>query len=485
MPGNDVGSPCIAYNCMSEAWDLIHDLNGGTRAMRIARERWLPKEPAEKPTDYENRLNRSFLFGKYPDTVQTLGEKPFSREIELKNADGLHESLNPIEKNADHEGTSLTVFSQQGFHHGINYGKHHILVDMPVVGDGIRLDEQRNRDIRPYFVHVKSPDLIGWKSESRPGGGGRVLTEIRIREIRVVQGGDDNYDEQETEFIRVYRLNEWILYRKVTDNKTGKGAYVEDSRGKNSLGEIPLVTFYFDLKASFMQAKPVLEDLAWMNCAHWQSSSDQRNILRVARLPLLFWKGFTSDELKKVVASAAASVKTTNKDADGKFIEHSGKAIEAGRLDIKDIEDAMDILALQPEVENVPQKTATGEIIANSKKETQLQSWVRREEYAIEECYRLAAKWVGAKLPQKFSVDIFSDFAIGGRSLQETDRILAARRDRVITQRKTLEELKRRSILSGDTDVEKEISGTSAEQGLIDTGEQFNQGGNVDNPPEN
>jgi len=35
-----------------------------------------------------------------------------------------------------------------------------------------------------------------------------------------------------------------------------------------------------------MQAKPPLLDLAWLNVEHWQSASDQSNILHVARVPI-------------------------------------------------------------------------------------------------------------------------------------------------------------------------------------------------------
>jgi hypothetical protein len=465
-----VGTPCLAYNDMCQAWDLIHDLLGGTRAMRAAGKRWLPQEPKEEDSAYKNRLARSFLFGKYKDTVKNLAEKPFSREITLKNPDGLDEQLVAIEKDADREKTNLTVFSQQAFQHAINYGKHHILVDVPTIPKDITLDDQRKFDLRPYWVHVTAPNLIGWKSETLAGGGGRMLTEIRIREYKIVEAGDDNYEQKLVEHIRVYRREEWILYREDENPTSKQKGYVEVARGKNTLGRIPLVTFYFDGEASFMKACPVLEDLAWMNAAHWQSNSDQRNILRVARLPILFFKGLTKDELQNLVVGIQAAIKSTSKDAEGKYIEHTGKAIEAGRLDLQDLESMMQVLSLQPEIENVPQKTATGEMIANGKSETALQAWVRREEHALEECYRISAEWIGKELPKDFSADIFSDFAIGGRSLQEIDRLQKLRDSHNIDQRTILKESVRRSLLAQDTDIEKVMADTKDEQGMINTG---------------
>ena len=46
----------------------------------------------------------------------------------------------------------------------------------------------------------------------------------------------------------------------------------------------------------FMTAHPPLMDLAWLNLAHWQSASDQRHILHVARVPILFGRNLTLPE---------------------------------------------------------------------------------------------------------------------------------------------------------------------------------------------
>jgi len=69
---NTVDSPCSAYNAMQAHWGLIDDLLGGTLAMRAAGEKWLPKEPKEENKSWQNRLDRSILYGAYADTVDDL-----------------------------------------------------------------------------------------------------------------------------------------------------------------------------------------------------------------------------------------------------------------------------------------------------------------------------------------------------------------------------------------------------------------------------
>ena len=75
----------------------------------------------------------------------------------------------------------------------------------------------------------------------------------------------------------------------------------------NQVGELPLL------------------DLAWLNIAHWQSSSDQRHVLTVARFPMLAGSGVP--ENTNVVVGPDRMLTTPN--ADGKFyyVEHTGAAI--------------------------------------------------------------------------------------------------------------------------------------------------------------
>ena len=74
-----VDTTSIEYDSMAHRWSLLHDLLGGTEAMRAAKSEWLPREPRETYTAYENRLRRSFLYNGFADTVEKLVAKPFPR----------------------------------------------------------------------------------------------------------------------------------------------------------------------------------------------------------------------------------------------------------------------------------------------------------------------------------------------------------------------------------------------------------------------
>ncbi len=61
-------------------------------------------------------------------------------------------------------------------------------------------------------------------------------------------------------------------------------------------------------------------DLAYINIMHWQSQSDQDNILHVARAPILFGKGIPEGTVVKI--GVDSEIICNAEGADFKFVEH-------------------------------------------------------------------------------------------------------------------------------------------------------------------
>ena len=123
---DDVATPCAAWRAMAEDWALIHDLLGGTRAMRAAGERWLPREPKESLEAYRIRLSRSVLFNGLGRAVQTLVGKPFGRPVTL--SDDADPRVRALAHDLDLAGRNLTVFARDVLAAALADGLSHILV---------------------------------------------------------------------------------------------------------------------------------------------------------------------------------------------------------------------------------------------------------------------------------------------------------------------------------------------------------------------
>ena len=443
---NAVNEPNGAYKEMAERWELIHDLLGGTKRMREAGKIWLPAEPREEALAYENRLERTFLYGALADTIDKIASKPFSRPVQTRNAD----ALQAVVEDPCMKGLDMTQFARELFLDAAVHGVAHILVDYPKVGEGLSLADEREAEARPYFVRIAPPDLIGWRSERLTGGRER-LTQIRVREYRSEPDGE--YGDREVKRVRVLNDDTFEVWEQDEDQD-----WLRVDEGHHSFGRIPLVTLYFDHE-SFMVARPPFEDLAWLNLAHWQSNSDQRNILRFARMPLLYQFGVSEEEIdSEITIGPSQLIRSTNPDAKMGYVEHGGKAIETGDKDLRNLEAQMEVMGLQPLIQKTGGATATGRALDEARTHSNIQSWIRATEGALLEALATAGEWVNVELPDDAAVDIFSDFGLTMKAEQDIKALIDMRKASLISARTFLDEVKRRGLLSDAIDVDAEIA---------------------------
>jgi len=454
---NDVFSPCTGWMRMHEHWQLPDTLLGGTLAMRAAGKTYLPKEPKEKQQKWQARLDRSVLYNGYEDSLDNLTSRPFSREVAI--AIDLPESLQVLEDDCDGFGTSFHNFTRGCYYEAVHRGIVHILVDFPPAPAERTKEDEQKWGVRPYFRMVTSPELIGWRFESFSPYAPPVLSQIRIKEDVVEPDGA--YGDQETSYVKVIERDKWERHKKTDNSNTT----IVESQGVNTLGKIYMVSIYFNKsKNKLMVAKPCLEGLAWMNLAHWQSYSDQRNILRFARTGILFGKGMKEEDVNKdITIGPNFSFLTESENADLSYVEHNGNAIEAGEHDIESIEAKMNQLGMQPFISSTKEETATGKEIDESRNQSDVQTWIMAMEQGIVDALKLAYEWIDEEPPDDLDVDIYSDFSVVTRGTQDLDTIDKGRARGDISQRTYLNECKRRDVLSETVDVDQEVEDTKGE----------------------
>lgn len=470
-----IDTPSVEYARMYDDWEPIHDLLGGTPGMRDAGERWLPREPHEKHANYLIRLRRSTLYNVYKHTVRTITSRPFERPISL---DGIPDSrdhvLNRVAGDVDLQGTALNAFAKAVFRAGVTYGLTHLLVDHTRTPEGVSAAEEDALRPRPYVRHATPPQVIGWEVEPDETGRPR-LAEIRVRDVTTERVG--RWGSRHAHWIRVYRPGSYEVWRGENEDsrkptstdyfqspeilkrrswemvEQGPMTYV-DAEGRPA---IPLVTIYFN-STGFMTGEPPLLDLAWLNIVHWQSSSDQRNILRFSRLAQLFFKGFSDDDMKAVSTASVNSLwSARNKDADVKYVEHTGAAIGAGEEDLRRLEDRMEVLGSQPLLEKSVDSTATGVTLNEARQTSDVLAWVESAEVGLREALAACCRWRGEEPPEKLAVNLFSDFTIMGRT-EDFKELREMRASGDLSRRTLLTEARRRGVVAETVDVDEELA---------------------------
>ena len=320
---DDPSKPIPAVEAMRQDWAIVAPLMGGTAAMRAAGKQLLPQYPAEQDEAYIERLKLSTLLPAYAETIGNMTSRVFAEPLQL--GDDVPPELVTLTEDIDAAGNDLNSWAVDWFMRGLSHGLCHVLVEFPrAQGLRTRADEIA-AGVRPYAVIIKPDQVLGWRTAN-----GRLA---QVRYLETVDEPNGQFGVSTVTQIRVLEPGIWRTYRKAEKGD----AWALHEEGATSLSYIPWVTFYTG-RTGLMTAKPPLLELAHLNVKHWQSQSDQDNLLHVARVPLLFM--FTDDEEFKLVISAGSATRMP-KDGDAKYVEHTGAAITAGRESLQDLIEEM------------------------------------------------------------------------------------------------------------------------------------------------
>jgi len=382
--------------------EMILSLWGGTRVMRDAGVTYLPQEPGEEKEAYNNRKARTTLTNIFKKTVNTFAGRIFEDPVTVTEADQFNEFL----ENVDLESRDFHRFSHDLTRFAIRDGLRFILVDAPVAEDVKTKADENKAGIRPYFVEVDRRQVLGWKTEV--SGSDRIFSQFRFMEKAEVI--EDEFTTTVIDQIRVIEPNRVRLFR-----KDGAGNWQLHQEIPTSIDFVPVVPVFSD-RQGFMKAQPPLLDIAWLNVEHWQKSSDQSNILHVARVPILHWAGYKAaynDEGKEteLIVGPNTLAKSPNENARLEYVEHSGAAIGAGRQDLIDIEDRM--VALGAEF-TTPQHsgtvTATEKAINESGDISELSAFAQNLKDSLTVAMNMVGKMMGIEF--KGTVNVPTDLGI-------------------------------------------------------------------------
>lgn len=449
----DVSSTSGAYRRMLPRWELIATLEAGTEAMRAAAETYLPKHQYETKDAYEERLGRATLLNYTRFTLNSLTGKAFKEPPML--ADDAPTELVDFAEDVDGAGTGMGVFARRWFKSGLAKAFCHVLVDFSRPEereDGRpRTREDDARDgVRPFWVLVAPENVIFAHAETVDGR--EVYTHVRIRETETMREG---FEEVVKERIRVLEPGYFWLYEKQQSRRNSKPKWVVIEEGAMGVDYVPMVTFYTDREGT-AEGIPPLQDLAHLNVEHFQSKSDQRNVLTVARFPMLAVSGApaTDDETDQPLQIGPKKWLSLS-DPQGKFyyVEHTGAAIEAGRNDLHDLEEQMSGYGAEFLKKRPGSVTATGRVLDSSEAISPLQAMGVDFRDAMTVACQMTLDWLNrsdADPSVVFEVDV--DGALGdGKELDVLDK---ARTRRDISRVGYLGELKRRGVLDEDFDAD-------------------------------
>lgn len=475
----DPTTPSLWYGRMAPYWQLANDLMGGTLSMRLAKQRRLPRHPSESDASYTRRIESAVLFNVFRMTSDTLAGYPFSEPIALEP--DVPAALREMIEDIDMCGTHLDVFARMWFLEALRKGFSHVLVEYPTPqaradGQPRTLADDRREGLRPYWVHIRPEDLYAARAQMIEGK--EVITHIRFRSDEVVVSEDGLSEgirqrvvEREPGRQRAWTYNDQL-------RRWDPGEWIALTLPDGRPAPVTLVTLYTSREA-FMVSRPPLEDLAHINVAHWQSDSDQRNILSVCRFPMLFGTGIDDADGKTLAVGPNQMLTASDHQAKFGYVEHKGAGIEAGERDLSSLERrmasyGMDFLRERPTI-----YTATGRVLDQAGVFSPLQVMTISARDAIETALLFTALWAG--LPEGGSIKLNMEFIPMLVESADLAALELAWQNGIISDETYATELQRRKTLSPDLNVKTEVEG--AEQRRKELTKLKNEGKTAPQPP--
>ena len=352
IPSNQIINRSAIFVPLETVWAMVDALYSGTQTMREAGELYLPRAPKETANDYANRLKSSVLANFYKQAVTSTSDLVFNNGITTSNTtptvDNFFDDVNA-------KGDNLETFTREVEKSAIHYGVSYVITDFTRNSDNPITDYDR-----PYWSMVEAPSMIALESQMYRGV--ETITHIRFEETTTraynsAAGAADNtqslsYGSSLVSQIRAYWLdiytdpNNPVVKFEIYQRPNNQEWRLVAEGVQEGITRIPIVPFYGN-KTGFYIGRPLYDDLAELNVRHWQSYSDQSNLLHYARFPILMGIGLeerdSEGKIVEIEIGANTVVRSSNPDADLKFVEHTGKSVESGWQDIDRLEDLMTI----------------------------------------------------------------------------------------------------------------------------------------------
>jgi hypothetical protein len=484
---HDPSQPSTNYLSMLADWEVVRTVYEGTRAMREAREEYLPKHVRESDQEYERRLQCTTLTNILRDSVQNTCSRPFRKKITLTETSPA--VARTWSEDIDMMGMSLHMFAVRAFREALIDGMVHVLIDMSVVPEGATKAEENALRTRPFFTLIPARNLIAAYTRTNEANEA-ICFHARILEISTEL---DGFQEVEVKRVRVYHIDDprqpsgepivlengtvepyfparWSLWEQTNAGWVQVDGGPLLKSGGISWDRVPLQTFYTGSVIQPYLCTPTFLDLAWKNVEHWQSSSDQRNILTKSRFPILAASGVEDpasllNSNGELEVGPHMALVTPHKDCKWYYVEPQGNAIEAGFKDLKQLTEDMRIMGIDPLLpQNSGSMTATESSIDESKARAPLEQWAWEFTDFITRCFDDAFRWVGLVAnigTAKILLD--TDMGIGNQKLGDLQTLIQLRQTREISRGTLFEELKRRGLLGPYFDAEIEQQNLEAE----------------------
>lgn len=265
---------------MAPVWKLCRDAAKGQRAIRAARDAYLPKLSGQTDTAYTAYLNRASWFPATGRTVEGMLGLVFRKDPVLTDSEALLPWLTDITLS----GIDLVAMARKATEDVITVGRYGLLVDYPPApetapGAALTKAEAELAGLRPYITPYEAEAILNW--EHTRINNRTVLSRVCLAESYLDLDGKPAIQIRELTI-------ESGSYLQIVWRKTDKGWDVHETiiptKGNLAMTDIPFV-FMGPEETTGDVSDPPIEGLAEVNISHFCNSADLENGAHISGLP--------------------------------------------------------------------------------------------------------------------------------------------------------------------------------------------------------
>ena len=261
---------------------------------------------------------------------------------------------------------------------------------------------------------------------------------------------------------------EWVKGETVVYNPGGEG--------------IPFFTFYTNQTGEY-EAEPALEDLAFVNLAHYQSRADHAHVMRVARLITLVTTGWKNGPLRdpqkkgsqEISLGPLSRIQSDEADAKAYFLEPNGRSIELSFQDLESLQKEAQRLGARYLSSGKSHVTAQSVMLDQARLSNDLYSFCIRMESELQNIFMSVGDWLG--LPADNVAPLIWKDWDAQADMDGASKALASMGD-VLSPRQRLLEGIRHGILRPDFPVDENLSEVDEMQAVMR--DAFGEGVEID-----
>lgn len=425
----------------------IRDLLGGTKAMQLAGERYLPREVAETPfrykdpetggeklvDPYKNRLKRAVLFNAVKRAVQNYTGKLFKKSVVVETENKKKE-IQALLKSIDGAGALPQHILSKAAKDVLEKGC-----------GGFMCDAKQDQSNAGYIYWISPENVLGGKFSDGE------LVNLRLLEIQE-EDVEGSYDTELVETVREFKKFDgkvwWTLHKKVDDKFVQSQEWIE-----LNIDTIPYVPVLASghVTGELFDDSPLLA-LAEVNISCWVKSSSLENIIHIAQHPILAVIGLTESPKNPTMKSGVGNAVGLPKGGDMKYIEPTCNGISKAQEELEKNKQLMEVLGLEL-VTAKQNETATGRALDADVANSSLTSIANTLSAGFEKAFKIVGNYYYEK-DLIVSVKINKDFGIAASQV-ELDNLTKARLNEDISHDYYMKELKRRGVVDESLDLEQ------------------------------